>query len=46
MSALEQNKRSQLKSVGLGLRYLLGVVFLILQVEEYVHAYQKCEMKL
>ena len=36
---LEQNKRTQLK-VMLGITILLGIGFLFLQVEEYVHAYR------
>lgn len=36
---LENNKRSQLKWM-LGLTVLLGSVFLLLQVEEYIHAYR------
>ncbi|MDG1732606.1 MAG: cytochrome c oxidase subunit 3 [Thalassotalea sp.] len=36
--ALEQNKRGALK-VWLGLTVLLGLAFLTLQVEEYIHAY-------
>jgi cytochrome c oxidase subunit 3 len=37
--AIENNKRVPLK-VFLGLTILLGVAFLALQVEEYIHAYQ------
>ena len=36
---LEQNKRKQL-TVMLGVTILLGLVFLMLQVQEYIHAYQ------
>ena len=36
---LEQNKRNQL-TVMLGVTILLGLVFLMLQVQEYIHAYQ------
>lgn len=42
---LEQDKRKQLK-VMLGLTVLLGFVFLTLQVEEYVHAYQEMGLML
>lgn len=42
---LEQNKRGQLKTM-LGITVLLGVIFLFLQVEEYVHAYQEMGLML
>lgn len=42
---LEQNKRKQLK-MALGATVLLGFIFLILQVEEYVHAYQEMGLML
>lgn len=38
-TGLEQNKRKQLTWM-LGLTILLGCIFLTLQVEEYIHAYQ------
>ncbi len=44
-TGLEQNKRKQLK-VFLGGTIALGVVFLFLQVEEYIHAYQELELTL
>ncbi len=37
--ALRADNRKHL-NIGLGLTVLLGVIFLILQVEEYIHAYQ------
>jgi cytochrome c oxidase subunit 3 len=43
--ALEQNQRQKLK-VFLGLTILLGVCFLVLQVEEYIHAYQQLNLRL
>ena len=42
---LEQNKRGQLKTM-LGITVLLGIIFLFLQVEEYVHAYQEMGLML
>ncbi|GAA5216436.1 cytochrome c oxidase subunit 3 [Corallincola platygyrae] len=42
---LEQNKRKQLISM-LSLTVLLGVIFLFLQVEEYIHAYQEMGLTL
>ena len=42
---LEQNKRTQLKTM-LTITVLLGVIFLFLQVEEYVHAYQEMGLML
>lgn len=42
---LEQNKRGQLKAM-LGITVLLGIIFLFLQVEEYVHAYQEMGLML
>jgi cytochrome c oxidase subunit 3 len=42
--SLEQNKRPQLK-VWLGLTIILGLVFLVLQVQEYAHGYSE-EMQL
>lgn len=42
---LEQDKRGQLK-VMLGITVLLGMVFLALQVEEYVYAYQEMGLML
>ena len=42
---LEQNKRKQLKTM-LTVTVLLGVVFLFLQVEEYVYAYQEMGLML
>ena len=38
-TAIEHGKRNQLKAM-LGLTIALGTVFLVLQGEEYVHAYQ------
>lgn len=43
--ALEQNQRQKLK-IFLGATILLGVFFLILQVEEYIHAYQQLNLRL
>ena len=43
--SLEKSKRSALK-VWLGLTILLGIGFLFLQVEEYVHAYQEMGLTL
>jgi cytochrome c oxidase subunit 3 len=42
---LEQNKRGQLKTM-LGITVLLGIIFLFLQMEEYVHAYQEMGLML
>lgn len=42
---LEQNKRKQLIGM-LSVTVLLGLVFLALQVEEYVHAYQDLNLRL
>ncbi|WP_199610628.1 cytochrome c oxidase subunit 3 [Flocculibacter collagenilyticus] len=42
---LEENKRNQLKTM-LGVTILLGIGFLFLQVEEYVHAYQEMGLRL
>ncbi|QPG05613.1 cytochrome c oxidase subunit 3 [Salinimonas marina] len=44
-TGLEQNKRKQLTWM-LGLTILLGCVFLTLQVEEYIHAYQELGLTL
>ena len=43
--ALRANNRTHL-NLGLGLTVLLGVVFLILQVEEYIHAYNELGLTL
>lgn len=43
--ALEQGQRQKIK-IFLGLTILLGVFFLILQVEEYLHAYQEMNLRL
>ena len=43
--ALENNQREKLK-IFLGLTILLGLVFLVLQVEEYIHAYQELNLRL
>jgi cytochrome c oxidase subunit 3 len=43
--ALRKNNRQQLK-IGLGLTVLLGIAFLILQIEEYVHAYSELGLTL
>ncbi len=43
--ALEQNQRQKVK-IFLGATILLGVCFLALQVEEYVHAYQEMNLRL
>ncbi|NIU61988.1 MAG: cytochrome c oxidase subunit 3 [Pseudomonas stutzeri] len=43
--ALRKNNRQHLK-IGLGLTVLLGVAFLILQIEEYVHAYTELGLTL
>lgn len=43
--ALEQGKRMQLK-VMLGVTVLLGIIFLFLQGEEYIHAYQEMNLTL
>ncbi len=42
---LEQNKRKQLAWL-LGLTILLGSAFLVLQVEEYIHAYKELDLTL
>jgi len=42
---LEQNKRQQLK-IWLGATIVLGCIFLVLQVEEYIHAYQEMGLML
>lgn len=44
-TALKNDNRSQLK-IWLGLSVLLGIVFLFLQVEEYVHAYHELGLTL
>jgi cytochrome c oxidase subunit 3 len=44
-TALKNNNRSQLK-LWLGLSVLLGIVFLFLQIEEYLHAYQELGLTL
>ncbi|MCU4674433.1 cytochrome c oxidase subunit 3 [Catenovulum sp. 2E275] len=44
-TGLEANKRKQL-TLMLGLTILLGMSFLVLQVEEYIHAYQDLGLKL
>jgi|TARA_R110002049_G_scaffold116727_3_gene269494 cytochrome c oxidase subunit 3 len=43
--ALEQDQRQKLK-IFLGATILLGVFFLFLQVEEYIHAYQEMNLRL
>lgn len=43
--ALEKNARNTLK-VWLGVTVLLGTVFLVLQVEEYIHAYTQMSLTL
>ncbi len=43
--ALRKENRKQLK-IGLGVTVLLGVIFLILQIEEYVHAYSELGLTL
>ena len=43
--ALRANNRTHL-NLGLGLTVLLGVVFLVLQVEEYIHAYNELGLTL
>jgi cytochrome c oxidase subunit 3 len=43
--ALEQNKRTALKT-WLAITVLLGFAFLVLQVEEYLHAYQEMNLRL
>ena len=43
--ALENNQRQKIK-IFLGLTILLGVCFLFLQVEEYIHAYQEMNLRL
>lgn len=43
--ALENNQRQKLK-LFLGATILLGILFLFLQVEEYMHAYQELNLRL
>lgn len=43
--ALEEENRGKLKAM-LGITIILGLVFLVLQGEEYVHAYQELGLKL
>jgi len=43
--ALKKDNRKQLK-IGLGLTVLLGVAFIILQIEEYIHAYSELGLTL
>ncbi|QHJ12449.1 Cytochrome c oxidase subunit 3 [Paraglaciecola mesophila] len=43
--ALEENKRGRLKLM-LGITVLLGAIFMTLQVEEYIHAYQEMGLTL
>lgn len=43
--ALEKNDRSKLK-LWLGITVLLGFIFLVLQVEEYIHAYSQMGLTL
>ena len=43
--ALEQNQRQKLK-IFLGITIVLGISFLLLQVEEYMHAYQEMNLRL
>ncbi|GAC26830.1 MAG: cytochrome c oxidase subunit 3 [Alteromonadaceae bacterium] len=43
--ALEENKRGRLKLM-LGITVLLGAIFMSLQVEEYIHAYQEMGLTL
>jgi len=43
--ALEEGKRGRLK-LALGVTVLLGAVFMVLQVEEYIHAYQELNLTL
>ena len=43
--ALEENKRGRLKLM-LGITVLLGAIFMVLQVEEYLHAYQEMGLTL
>jgi len=43
--ALEENKRTKLKWF-LGLTVLLGAIFMVLQVEEYMHAYAEMNLTL
>ena len=43
--ALKKDNRKQLK-IGLGLTVLLGAAFLILQIEEYIHAYSELGLTL
>lgn len=44
-TALEENKRKKLITM-LGITILLGIFFLFLQVEEYVHAYREMNLTL
>jgi cytochrome c oxidase subunit 3 len=44
-TALDQNQRKKVK-IFLGATILLGVFFLMLQVEEYIHAYQEMNLRL
>jgi cytochrome c oxidase subunit 3 len=43
--ALEENKRNKLKWF-LGITVLLGAIFMVLQVEEYIHAYSEMGLTL
>lgn len=43
--ALEEGKRGRLK-LALGVTVLLGAIFMVLQVEEYIHAYQEMGLTL
>lgn len=43
--ALKKDNRKQLK-IGLGLTVLLGAAFLVLQIEEYIHAYSELGLTL
>ncbi|MCE2572348.1 cytochrome c oxidase subunit 3 [Motilimonas eburnea] len=43
--SLEKGRRTETK-LGLGLTVLLGIIFLVLQVEEYIHAYQEMGLTL
>ncbi|MFO6424925.1 cytochrome c oxidase subunit 3 [Motilimonas sp. KMU-193] len=43
--SLEHGRRTETK-LGLGLTVLLGIIFLVLQVEEYIHAYQEMGLTL
>lgn len=44
-TGLEENKRQQLKTM-LGVTIVLGLIFLVLQAEEYIHAYQEMGLML